>query len=929
MNTSRATYEKDLPEDLLELIDHTTRGVQRLYESTKQAEGPIGVRGGRQSAHRRTDTRQTDRTDEFDRVTRSGAASNAVSASLATMITPAPTRGTAAGYEETLPSYANTSGSNGIHQSAESSGTNTARRWMWSRAQALPTSSNTDGHSGTSTANTTISMGVPRRATTTTLPPPPPPLHAGAGLHNSTTSTVNTSATGVDDYNSSSQRGQGWKDAFKSLLSVATAPTTTAAATPMSGIMTTNQQERVTQTTHDSAAPPGPTVTEREYEAHRPLPSQSDATLEHLQRQLRKQEASHQEKLSQLRVEHNSEIAQLRRDALEARQKAEDEISSQIMASFNVKQKLLRAEMESERARADEAHQMMGESQKTIERLRKELEAGVGSNLELQERMKAKEKQITELRETLSNTRKQLATREEELAKHSGELGESKRREKLVTVREQEALDLVKRLESQLREQQERSREELRRLEAEFHSTTTSYQQLIGEATEKLAALERVERKYRALKEQHRQQKQQQEALASKMASVQEEKRQLVERIDGLHQDVEALRLQLARKEHEMREERASHHQIVEGITKRLEDEGDNTSREKEELQKAVRHAEECVLRLQREVEGLTHQLHEEQAHSKELLVKLEQSALRHQEDLTSARRAASTYQQQSEGVLSSLKRQLREKDAKLEALATTASEPIQRLRSQLEDERSRRANLEEQFNRYKQKAKAAEEAALREIRREQHRATSAPRSQGRTGTVSASLSPTRGEERRLPTSAFSPSAAAVPARETGTTTPMGQRILKIAPPLPPCSYNRSRERNSMTPPQLTPARAAWDSVGSISNISCSSPLYSSREGDAEGAEYAIAAVDPPRNATPEVAAHLSQVSPPDNIGNRMAQHEQLLQEFHQSAAEVFRKITGNRDEFLATCASVVRAVSHHSSDGESAAAEGMEDAAL
>ncbi|RNF17695.1 BRCT domain-containing protein [Trypanosoma cruzi] len=930
MKASLSSYEKDLPSDLLELIDHTTRGVQRLYETTRRRE-TLGESRERKAFvdDGRASARGVQHTEELAGTARAGGGAAVPpvmgkkrTAGLSSSSLPRTT--TAAVHEDGPPRYCYQSENgrplqqhhrepNNKDTSAESSGTNGARRWPWSRVQTLSMGVVADGRSGTSTTNTTLSSDAPSR----TLLAHSTQGAARSGQNVSVKGTVNTSTTGTED-NNASQIGQRWKDTFRSLLSGAAANNTntpTPAATEASAAPYENthaeQRGPVANLPHETSLSLEATETRRQHDAHAFISTQTSAALERLRRQLAEQEASHREEVSRIRMEHNRELSQLRHEALETRQKSEEEVTTQLQASFNVKQKLLQVALEEERLQADEARKTVEEREKAIEKLKLELEAATSQRQSLQGDVDAKKRQVADLRESLTGTRKRLAELEEELTKRKGDLVESRQREKMMTMREKDALDLVSRLELQLREQDQRSREELRRLEAEFHLTTKSYQDLIGEATEKLTALEKVERKYHALKEQRRQQKEQKEELALKLTSVQEEKKHLTERLEFLQQELEQLRLQIARKEHEMREERAGHQKIVEGITQQLQEEEHKYCREVEALQQALRHAEDRTVRLEREVEGLSDKLKEEQAHSKQLLLKMEQSALRHREDLSSTRRSASAHQQQTESVLSSLRRQLREKDAKLEALATTASEPIQRLRNQLEDERSKRAHLEEQFNRYKERAKVAKEAALREIRREQQRAPFAPRSLSRTSAPPPSTSPSYdGGKGFLGAEPYT-------VQVSETTTPKDQRVPKAVLPLPPHSYERLRERSATTPQSSKMAQTGWDSVGSISNISRSSPLCSSR-GEV------IETVDPPSgdtgnrwDATQTTFPTSSQPPQLDNIDERVLQHEQILRDFHQSAAEVFRKITCNRDEFLEKCTSVVRSVSHRGGDDE------------
>ncbi|ESL10442.1 hypothetical protein TRSC58_01825 [Trypanosoma rangeli SC58] len=923
MSASRFSYEQDLPSNLLELIDHTTRGVQRLYETTRRRERLGGSRERRRppvdglaNARCRTyaetfeDAEHAGATDGVNPV--DGATRTAAVASSS----PALQR-TAAVHERGSLHHGNQRHRRpecSQDKSATSNETSGRRQWPWSRVQTLQTSAVAEGRSGASTMNTTLSSDGSHRLLSAHRQQQQ--QAATRGHYLSMTSTVNTSTSAAADNSYAQVGGQRWKDTFKSLLSAAAAPAATAVPAASAAQMSANERAPVSNVPREAILSMESTETRRhQEEAPTFAPAQSGPALERLQCQLEEQEKSHREQLSHLRMEHSRELSQLRHDALQARQKAEEEVAAQLQASFTVKQKLLQAAVENERLQAEEARKTIGEKDGIIERLRAEVEAAASRNQSTLGEVDAKKRQVAQLRESLTSTRKQLAELEEEVVRHKEDLAESKRREKLMVGREQDALGLVSRLELQLREQDQRSREELRRLEAEFHSTAKSYQDLLGEATEKLTALEKMQRKYNTLKEQRRQQKQQQEELTSKVTAVQEEKQQAVERAETLQQELEHLRLQIARKEHEMREERAGHHRTVEGITQQLQEEETKAKREAEALQKALHHAEDRFARLEREVEGLRTQLKEEQEHSKQQLLQLEQSALRHQEDLATTRRAASAHQQQTESVIASLKRQLREKDVKLEALATTASEPVQRLRSQLEDERSKRAHLEEQFNRYKQRAKVAKEAALREVRREQQRMSSVPRSQSRPSATLPEALPSHDGGK------VSHGDGPMPLQESDTTTPKDQRVPKAVAPLLPHSVNRSRDRSTVSPPRSRVSPAGWDSVESISNISRSSPLCSSHSEVIETVPSPVRGIEKRHDATQKTALTSSQSPQLDNVDDKILQHEQVLREFHQSAAEVFSKITGNRDKFLEKCTSVVRSVSYCGRDEGSSAA--------
>ncbi|KAG8345917.1 hypothetical protein TRVL_03254 [Trypanosoma vivax] len=932
-------YKKDLPEDLLDLIDYTTRGVKRLYESTLRASSV------KDQARRRTYSRgaHSDCVTELDRLGHQYKGENmfplaAVEANKKSGMNKNKGRLHSVGAKMHVNGLGG--GSRCVDGAEKKKGVHRRSR---DQAQVTTTSSiNTDIDSTGTIINSTFSLDVQGQSAALQCAPVKKNPSAAPTAIGSSVTTRNEQSTAF--------AGRKWKDTFRSLLSGgAMIGYTSINTTASSGICHRNgERGSAFVGTHNSVKSGGREesscaredvlsmdcsvddgysrqIGKEERNDHSTLSEQNAAIVERCQRRMEEREALHKEEISQVRAEYNAEIIRIRREGLEARQKAMDDVTAQLTASFEVKLKLLRAELESERHRVAEVRKVLAESQKSVACLQAELDSTKKDNELLRKDASAKSKTATKSREALVEVRKELAQTRDELVMREKEVADSKRSEKLAVMREQEKKNLLKQMEQQLRDQEQRSREEIRRLEAEFDSTTDDYQKLIKEAAEKLAVLEKVEKKYRSLKEEHREQKHHQDEVSSGVLLLREEKKQLEEQVEKLQTESESLHLQLARKEHELREERAEHNQVVDGIMKRLEQQEEKTSQEHDELQKCVRHSEERIVRLQRAIEGLEQQLKEEQAHSKELLLKLEESSQRHQEELAAARRSASSYQQQSEGITLSLKRQLREKNAKLEALAKTASEPIQRLRTQLEDERSKRAKLEEQFTRYKERAKAAEQAALRVIRHEQQRFS--PSLRPRTAARTHHCSSAQVEEKitALPPPLASTTATNVPSSScsahmvgSSSTTPVSQGCpLAAAHDVLPSATPSKEEPKQSTPPELRSATPAvvCDSVGSISNISFSSPLCSTHAGDAKSGDVSNTSVGG-RGCPAPLAMRDIPCSPvEESLNDRVVRHEQLLRDFHQSAAEVFKKITGNREEFLAKCTSVVRSASHHALD--------------
>lgn len=959
MPKSSSAYRHDLPEDLLELIDHTTKGVQRLYESTKRASRAVS-RNQRQAPttlpsysscsectseaeHAATQLRNG-RGTSVPRQKSSSSRAKERKAS-APAVKSIRDEGTELTYDDGLPLHphplscvGHEKNGKGRRRSTDSGDRVTARQQQWGYSQPLPTSgADMGGPSHMRMGSTTFSSDNPTHH---------PVFNRSASRQQMSTSSAFSSSAAFEQDHSSSLARKSWKDTFRSLLTGDAAPpsfSNEAAIETISSRSPTPFTQGANAVPDKAPSHCGSRVALEDADRHSrkprsPLQEPEEEDIEHLRHRLREQEVSHKEELAQLRTKHCMEVTRLRRAALEARQKILDEVTAQLQSSADVKVKLLRAEIESERQRADGVQKMLEEDKAVIERLRGELDVANNNVKTLRKDLSTKTKTIAKLNDNLEGTQRELAECREEVGKHSRNLAESTRREKVAISREKEQRNAVRQLEEQLNERERRSREELARLQEELRTMSDGYEKLIKEASEKLSVLEKVERKYHALKEQHRDEKKQSEVVTSETAVLKGEKEELERKVEELQDELEAFRLQVARKEHELREERVGHSQMVDEIVQKMEQQQEKSAREQEDLQKALRNSEERLARSQRATEGLERQLQEEQAHSKELLLKLEEGTLRHKEELAATRRSAATYHQQSEGVISSLKRQLREKDTKLEALANAASEPLHRLRSQLEDERSKRARLEEQFNQYKQKAKFAQEAALREIRREQQRVSSVGRTQPKSGLMprprlsgheegdlmfptppSASSASPAGtiavaDVSPMPTPTYPP-----PLRDTDVAGGSSRTPVKVANSVShaPQMHDRHNEGNTVTPPQYVGHRSGWDSVGSISNISCSSPLCSSRFGDLRSVDESVVSAGDGRPAAHALANGNGMSPAGQTIDERMVQHELVLQEFHKSAAEVFRKITGNRDEFLARCTSAVRSASHRTADKE------------
>lgn len=727
--------------------------------------------------------------------------------------------------------------------------------------------------------------------------------------------------------------------------------------------------------------------------------------IDRLKDELRDKEAA----MLNLRLTHAAEVADLRQAAAQARTEAGKEVTEQLAGSYAVKEGVLQSAVETERQRVADAHAEVRSLTHDLAEARRNL---LESETEVA-RLRRAEEERREAAANVKELQKELAQRKDADAQSGATTAslQADLRQKEVAM-----ADLSHQLQDmgdRLQRSQHDAQETLRKLEAEFNITTSSYQELLSEATKRVDYLEKVQRKYRALKDSHVSVSKERDFLKEQL---QRQSQDCEAQCQVLREEVAAVREELATSQKTISELSVTHDTAVETLKRLSDAQKASTQEQSQSLQRQVETSQHTIQLLRTQIESLQQEVSEEQAHGQELAMRMAEKELQLQQSLQHQQKSAASYKVQSEGTIASLKRQLREKDAQLKALAASHNEPLQRLRTQLEDERGRRAQLEHQFNLYKRKAKEAEENALREVRREQLRMSelcgtpswrmSAVQTRSQASSLVAVSPPSatpkggRVSERVLASPADLGSTGANTASVRGCSNGNGhspRRSLNAAAPestdatgssppqLQTTSIGESRasrgrsslssRRHSLSPPPadhppaplqpnsrrsppvsqsphshtpqaprvrhsdpvaaaLTAAEDVSTSVNvrpaggqdSISAISHTSPCNSTGLLDVEAAPMFASremngALMPPRSSSSDrpplspravesVLDETVEHEPWQSLSHgddRSPSHEQRMRNFHSSAAEVFRRITSSREDFMIQCASIVR----------------------
>ncbi|TPP49950.1 hypothetical protein CGC21_29580 [Leishmania donovani] len=436
--------------------------------------------------------------------------------------------------------------------------------------------------------------------------------------------------------------------------------------------------------------------------------------------QLRAELEAKEEAMLRLRMDHAREMAELRQSLTHERANAAKQTADELATSFSIKQQLLQSSLQTERERLMEAEEQLRLARREAAQRKMELEDSAHA-------LQALQSKYATLAHSQGEHAAQAAQWREWAEKVTAEVAQLESQVKVWKAKEvdwqarEAQLQLLAHAAEERREKEETSaRTALAQVEAAFTQTSQSYQDLLAEATKRMSYLEKSHRKYKLLKEAHTALKTEYEQLVdSSMHRARQSEAELV----SLRAEAQELRQQLRQRDSATQEETASHQEMLSDYKRRLELQEANAAEQVKTLQHHIDTASHTIELLRSQMDSLKQDLIDEQSQHQQMQMKAAQAELQWKETQHEQQRTAAAYKVRTEDTIAQLKRQLRDKDTKMQALAASAAEPVQRLRQQLDDERGRRARLEEQFRAYKKKAKEAKEQAASEMRREQLRA--------------------------------------------------------------------------------------------------------------------------------------------------------------------------------------------------------------
>ncbi|KAG5506412.1 hypothetical protein JKF63_05915 [Porcisia hertigi] len=450
-----------------------------------------------------------------------------------------------------------------------------------------------------------------------------------------------------------------------------------------------------------------------------PVVSASASIDSRVVEQLRSELREREEVMLQLRMSHAREVAELRQSLTQERTRMAKQTADELATSFSIKEQLLQSSLQTERQRLAEAEEQLRLARREAAQRQMELEDAGHALKTLQGKVTALTNSLSEQTTQVTQWRAQAEKAAADLAQCESQIKVWRAREVDWHAREAELQQLAHAAEKRREQQEASAQTALAQVEAEFTHTSQSYQDLLTEATKRLACLEKAHRKYKLLKESHTVLTNEYQQLVD--SSVQRAQQTEAE-LASLRTEAQELRQQLLQRDSATQQETASHQEMLSDYKRRLELQEVNAVEQVKTLQQHVDTANHTIELLRSQIDGLKQDILEEQAQHQQTQMKGAQAELQWKEMHHEQQRSAAAYKVRTEDTIAQLKRQLREKDTKMQTLAAGSAEPLQRLRQQLEDERGRRARLEEQFRAYKKKAKEAEEQAASEMRREQLR---------------------------------------------------------------------------------------------------------------------------------------------------------------------------------------------------------------
>jgi len=468
-------------------------------------------------------------------------------------------------------------------------------------------------------------------------------------------------------------------------------------------------------------APTGSVAPTEHLAIERDVGKAHEAELAKLKIDVKEMQRVHEEAVSHLRLDHAREVNRVRDEMIAQRQQAVEDATERMLASFAVKQQLLHSETENYKSLLDSANHRAAELEKKVFVLVSDYAASQHHVQALQRDIEEKKRHASLSATDLDSLKKDLTRAEEAAHSREAEVRSCRSREATLQNELKTTQATLDQFREALREQEALAKKNLQTVSDDFDSANRMYQDLLTKATTRLERYEKLKVRQQELKEQL---SAKEKALHLQVTATEAAERRLLEEATRTDAERQSLRDELHRKEHELREERALGRIAIEDCNETA-----RARREEGEMRVAELSRENA--KLQKTLDKLTNEAQVTAGsvkHLQEQNVKQSTELARVQREMAEKtakfRDALGETRSSADEAIASLNRQLDEKDKKLQAIVAANVEDgtLRKLRKQLEDERSRRAALEEQLAQMRQKAKEAEEHAMLEVRREQLR---------------------------------------------------------------------------------------------------------------------------------------------------------------------------------------------------------------
>lgn len=612
------------------------------------------------------------------------------------------------------------------------------------------------------------------------------------------------------------------------------------------------------------------------------------AELASLKIELKNSAAAHQEEVQQLKLDHLREVERQTEEFRAAKMRLLDESHSRSHIAFSAKEEIWKAEIETVHLRVKDSETALETERirhsSTASELRTSLEQCETLRREL-DHMHAEMERVNTENTTIRRERSEM---QQGFQERDVELRASRHREQLLLDEKHKLQSRVAQLEESQRMQDLTARDQMRKVEKEFTETNVQFEILLNEATEKHQRYERLKAKYRTLKDAAIAKERELESALQHATILNKD---LTTELDGCHEQLRDAQAALSRKEYEIRNERSSHEEALAAMQRSIDATEASYRGHLEAKGQELSDLESLVSRLQSErndngqrMRRLEAELDAQREAAFLLQDDLDRQKSAHESELSAA------LERHADGV-TALKRKLAEKDRHLDNLVASQNEPAQRLRRQLEDERSKRAALEQQIETLRRFAKNAEENSRRELIKEQ---------------------------RRHPVYIHHTNQTQMPLLgQQGGTNPPAQS---------PHTHNgdtqtMSSDRGDVLPHQSSDAAQIHDRPYEPH------PLPTPSASMMPEAPHSNRSGTPPSSRARQVSTPVPPVTLPQDghsthttvAADMAAQHHEDVLASHQSVAtEIFQRIMGGQDKFWQQCSEVMRRGSGETAIGAS-----------